>query len=64
MDDAKTSGTDITWAPEAEERLSRLPDFIRPMAKREIERMAKDKGEPEITATIMDAAKTKFMSFM
>jgi hypothetical protein len=34
MDDAKTSGTDITWAPEAEERLSRLPVFIRPMAKR------------------------------
>ena len=64
MDDAKTSGTDVTWSPEAEERLSRLPDFIRPMAKREIERMAKDKGEPQVTATIMDEAKTKFMSFM
>ncbi len=64
MDDAKTSVNDITWSSEAEERLTRLPDFIRPMAKREIERMAKDKGEAEITATIMDEAKTKFMSFM
>ena len=64
MDDAKTSGNDITWSADAEERLNRLPDFIRPMAKREIERMAKDKGQPEITAEIMDEAKTKFMSFM
>ncbi len=64
MDDAKTSGNDLTWSSEAEERLNRIPDFIRPMAKREIERMAKDKGEPEITAAIMDEAKTKFMSFM
>lgn len=64
MDDSKTNNSNVTWAPEAEERLSRLPDFIRPMAKREIERMAKDKGESEITASIMDEAKTKFMSFM
>jgi len=64
MDDAKTSGNDITWSPEAEERLSHLPDFIRPMAKREIERMAKDKGESQVTAATMDDAKTKFMSFM
>tara|TARA_B100000315_G_scaffold238138_1_gene255628 strand:- start:3634 stop:4266 length:633 start_codon:yes stop_codon:yes gene_type:complete len=64
MDDAKTTGTDVTWSAEAEERLRRLPEFIRPMAKREIERMAKDKGAPQVTASIMDEAKTKFMSFM
>ena len=64
MDDAKTSGNDIPWSSDAEERLNRLPDFIRPMAKREIERMAKDKGQPEVTPVIMDEAKTKFMSFM
>ena len=64
MDDAKTSGTSIAWSAEAEERLGRLPDFIRPMAKREIERMARDKGELEVTAATMDEAKLKFMSFM
>ncbi len=64
MDDAKTSGNDIAWSADAQERLDRLPDFIRPMAKREIERMAKDKGETEISAALMDEAKTKFMSFM
>lgn len=64
MDDVKNSANDITWASEAEERLDRLPDFIRPMAKREIERMTKDKGASQVTADIMDEAKTKFMSFM
>ena len=49
MDDAKTSGNDIPWSSDAKERLNRLPDFIRPMAKREIERMARDKGQPEVT---------------
>tara|TARA_B100001079_G_C16279301_1_gene455787 strand:+ start:272 stop:817 length:546 start_codon:yes stop_codon:yes gene_type:complete len=64
MDDAKTNEAGITWSAEAEKRLSRLPEFVRPMAKREIERMAKDKGALEVTVTIMDEAKTKFMSFM
>jgi len=64
MDDVKNSANDITWSPEAEARLERLPDFIRPMAKREIERMTKDKGSSQVTADIMDEAKTKFMSFM
>src|SRR5215470_12833188 len=35
--------TGIRWEPEAEARLDRIPAFIRPMARRSIERFAEDK---------------------
>ena len=39
MDDSKNSSTEgIHWTPEAQQRLDNIPDFIRPMARREIER--------------------------
>jgi len=65
MDDSKNSTTDgIHWTPEAQQRLDNIPDFIRPMAKREIERLVKEKGGTEITADMMEEAKEKFMKFM
>ncbi len=65
MDDSKNSTTDgIQWTPAAQERLDNIPDFIRPMAKREIERLVKEKGGTEITADMMEEAKEKFMKFM
>ncbi len=65
MDDSKNSSTDgIQWTSEAQQRLDNIPDFIRPMARREIERLVKERGGSEITAEIMDEAKDKFMKFM
>jgi hypothetical protein len=65
MDDSKNSTTDgIRWTPEAQQRLDNIPDFIRPMARREIERLVKERGGSEITAEIMEEAKDKFMKFM
>ena len=64
MDDSKTDSNGVSWSPEAEKRLDNIPDFIRPMAKREIERLAKEQGAATITAQVMDAAKDKFMKFM
>ncbi len=65
MDDSKNSTTEgIRWTPEAQERLNNIPDFIQPMARREIERLVKERGGSEITAEIMDEAKEKFMKFM
>ncbi len=65
MDDSKNSTTDgIQWTPEAQQRLDNIPDFIRPMAKREIERLVKERGGTEITADMMEEAKEKFMKFM
>jgi hypothetical protein len=64
MDDSKNDSTGVAWTPEAEKRLENIPDFIQPMARREIERIAKEKGAATITADLMDDAKEKFMKFM
>ena len=65
MDDSKNSTTEgIQWTPDAQQRLDNIPDFIRPMAKREIERLVKERGGTEITADMMEEAKEKFMKFM
>jgi len=65
MDDSKNdSPNGITWTREAEQRLENIPDFIRPMARKEIERVAKERGVDTITAQVMDDAKDKFMKFM
>ena len=65
MDDSKNdSPNGLTWTPDAERRLENIPDFIRPMARREIERIAKERGLATITAQVMDEAKEKFMKFM
>lgn len=64
MDDSKNASDGMSWSPEAKERLNNIPDFIQPMAKREIERLAKERGASSITAELMDEAKDKFMKFM
>lgn len=64
MDDSKNDSTGMVWTKEAEQRLENIPDFIRPMARREIERLAKERGVATVTAQMMDEAKEKFMKFM
>jgi hypothetical protein len=65
MDDSKNdSPNGMAWTREAEQRLENIPDFIRPMARKEIERLAKERGVATITAQVMDDAKDKFMKFM
>lgn len=64
MDDSKNESNGIAWSPEAERRLENIPDFIRPMARREIERLAREQGATTVTAEVMDEAKDKFMKFM
>jgi hypothetical protein len=65
MDDSKNdSPNGLSWTQDAERRLENIPDFIRPMARREIERIAKERGLATITAQVMDEAKEKFMKFM
>ena len=52
------------WTKEAEDRLKNIPDFIQPMARKEIERLAKERGATTVSAELMDEAKEKFMKFM
>jgi hypothetical protein len=65
MDDSKNYSPDgMTWSREAEQRIDNIPDFIGPMARKEVERMAQVRGVSTITAEVMDEAKDKFMKFM
>ena len=50
----------VSWAPEAEARLERIPSFIRAMARRSIERYAEGKGYATVTETVMDEARSVF----
>lgn len=61
MDASKNDPGDIVWSKEAENRLDNIPSFIRPMARKEIERMAKERGQSQITADLMEEAKSKFI---
>ena len=64
MDDSKNASSGLAWSPEAQERLKNIPDFIQPMARKEIERLATERGQTSVTAELMDEAKEKFMKFM
>ena len=47
----------LLWSTEATERLERVPEFIRPMARKGIETYAREQGVAEVTPTVMDAAR-------
>lgn len=47
----------ISWSPEAAARVERIPSFIRPMAKKAIERFAEAQGHPVVTEAVMDEAR-------
>lgn len=49
----------ILWVPEAKRQLGKLPFFVRPIAKRAIEKEAKEKGISEITIDLMLEVKRK-----
>jgi DNA-directed RNA polymerase subunit RPC12/RpoP len=54
------ASTAVVWDASAEARLANIPSFIRPMAKRSIERFAEGKGYTTITEAVMDEARVVF----
>lgn len=50
----------IAWSPEAQARIERIPEFIRPLARRAVERFAEAKGYPTVTEAVMDEARGAF----
>ena len=50
----------MEWTSEAEARLKEIPFFVRPGARKKIEKLAQEMGELSITAEIYDKAKAKF----
>ena len=47
----------IAWSPEAERRLERIPEFIRPMIRQGIERFATERGYGLVTEDVMAEAR-------
>lgn len=64
LDKYKAAPGTLTWSADATKRLENIPFFIRPMAKKEIERLAREQGRTEVTVEVMDHAKTAFAKFM
>ena len=54
----------LQWTPGAQQRLENIPSFIRLMARKEIERMAREKGLATVTEAMMDEVKGKFSQYM
>ena len=49
----------LVWTAEAQARMERVPGFVRPMAKKAIEKYAEQKGAPEITESLLEEAREK-----
>ena len=47
------------WSPDAQERLSRVPNFVRGMVKKIYGDYAKERGITEITPAVMDTARAE-----
>jgi Proto-chlorophyllide reductase 57 kD subunit len=48
------------WTTEAEAKLKEIPFFVRPAARKKIEKFAQEQGANEITVEIYDLAKQQF----
>ena len=52
----------MEWTTEAKEKLKEIPFFVRPGARKKIEKFATELGESVITVDIYTQAKAKFNS--
>jgi Proto-chlorophyllide reductase 57 kD subunit len=50
----------ISWTAEAEAKLKEIPFFVRPAARKKIEKFAQEQGTIEITVEIYNLAKQQF----
>jgi hypothetical protein len=50
----------MEWTAEAEAKLKEIPFFVRPGARKKIEKFAQELDQDRITASLYDQAKAKF----
>ena len=55
---AESPSCPIAWSPEATRRLERIPEFIRPMVREGIERLAAQRGFRQVTEDVMDEVRS------
>jgi len=53
------AGSGLSWSADAQERLARVPTFVRGMVKRIYADYAKERGIAEITPAVMDTARAE-----
>ncbi|HVH67306.1 MAG TPA: PCP reductase family protein [Gemmatimonadales bacterium] len=58
-DGQRTTDNTPTWSPDAQDRLARVPGFVRGMVKRIYADYAKQRGIAEITPAMMDTARSE-----
>jgi nucleotide-binding universal stress UspA family protein len=51
----------VRWTPEAEERMKRVPDQVRGIARTGVLRLALEKGHSVVTSAVIDEAMDRFM---
>jgi hypothetical protein len=56
---ATSEAAKLIWTEDAEHRLTRVPEFVRPMVRDSIERHARELGCREITCEVMDEARSR-----
>jgi len=47
----------LRWAPDALEKIKKVPFFVRPLAKKKAESEARARGLTEVTAALLDELK-------
>lgn len=52
----------VEWTAEAEARLKEIPFFVRPAARKKIEKFAQEMGITQISVEVYEQAKQKFGS--
>ncbi|CBN53804.1 MULTISPECIES: PCP reductase family protein [Kamptonema] len=52
----------LEWTAEAEARLKEIPFFVRPAARKKIEKFAQELGITQINVEVYEQAKQKFNS--
>jgi Proto-chlorophyllide reductase 57 kD subunit len=50
----------ISWTADAEAKLKEIPFFVRPAARKKIEKFAQEQGMSEINVEIYERAKQQF----
>lgn len=50
----------MEWTDEAQARLKEIPFFVRPSARKKIEKLAQELGATKITVEVYEQAKQKF----
>ncbi|WP_447980688.1 PCP reductase family protein [Candidatus Nitrospira bockiana] len=54
------NGGVVTWDPDAEQRLDKVPAAVRAMARQELERTALDLDEGRVTVALMERVKARY----